>query len=216
MPARPDSDGSPIPTAERAVAGWFDRSLQDSDGRLVAVAAIEFVRSLHFALLEAFADDTQDVLYRIGYEWGLREMTALNRRLRDEFGAESDLWQMDSKFVLESWWAPLLAGGWGSWTLAPTSKARGISAIEVRNSIVATALPGADYPVCHLYAGLFAGGLSFFERAERHAVEISCRAVGDAACIFIIAPAAEVDPVETWRQQGIATTEILERLRSQP
>jgi predicted hydrocarbon binding protein len=212
MPSRTDSDG-PTPTAERAPEEWFARSFRDAAGQPMPVASIEFVRSLHFTLLETFGDDTQDVLYRIGYEWGLREMTALSRRLREGTAPSGNLWQMDVKSVLETWWAPLLAGGWGAWTLTATSKARGISAIEMHNSIVASALPGADFPVCHLYAGLFAGGLSFFERAERHGVEISCRAVGDPACTFVIAPAGEVDPVETWRQQGVAMTEIIGRLR---
>lgn len=213
MPPRPVSDGPPSPTPERAPINSFARSFSDAEGRPVGVAGIEFVRSLHFALLETFGDDTQDVLYRIGFEWGLREMTGLNARLRDEFGRESDLWQMDVKFVLETWWAPLLAGGWGTWTLQSTSKSRGVSVFDVQNSLVAAALPGADFPVCHLYAGLFAGGLSFLERAERHGVEINCRAVGDAACLFVIAPTAEVDGVETSRQQGTATAEIIRQLR---
>ncbi|HUR58493.1 MAG TPA: V4R domain-containing protein [Opitutaceae bacterium] len=212
MSSRTDSDGSK-PTAELPPAEGFARSLQSGGGLPVAVATIEFVRSLHFTLLETFGDDTQDVLYRLGYEWGLREMTALHSRLREKSGKPGELWQMEVKTVLEAWWAPLLAGGWGAWTLTSTSKARGISAVEMRNSIVAAALPGADFPVCHLYAGLFAGGLSFLERAERHGVEITCRAVGDAACTFIIAPAGDVDPVETWRQQGVAAPEIIGRLR---
>lgn len=213
MSARPESDGPLTARAEQSAGDQLARSWQDSTGRPNAVASIEFVRSLHFALLETFGDDTQDVLYRIGYEWGLRDMTALRRRLRDEPGAASTPGPAEAQAAFDQWWQPLLAGGWGSSSLSPTSKTRGIATIDLRNSLVADALPGADYPVCHLYAGLFAGALSLIERAERHGVEISCRAVGDTACIFVIAPAAEIDAIETWRQQGIVAGEIVSRLR---
>jgi uncharacterized protein len=195
------------------VTGFFLRALRDADDRPQPVGPLEFVRSLHFQMLETFGDDTQDMLYRNGYEWGLQEMRALNARLRAEYGAESDLWQMDPKFVLESWWAPLLAGGWGVWSINPTAKARGITVIDLRNSLVADALPGAEFPVCHLYAGLFAGAFSFFERTERHGVEINCRAAGAEMCTFVIGPGSEIDSVETSRQQGASAADLVARFR---
>ena len=193
--------------------GFFLRALRDAEDRPQPAAPLEFVRSLHFRMLETYGDDTQDMLYRSGYEWGLQEMKALNGRLREEYGGDSDLWQMDPKFVLDSWWAPLLAGGWGVWSISAAAKARGVTVIDLRHSLVADALPGAEYPVCHLYAGLFAGGLSFFERAERHGVEISCRAVGAEMCTFVIGPGGDIDSVEASRQQGASVADIVARFR---
>lgn len=196
-----------------APPGQMQGVLRDEDGRRRGFVSAEFVRALHFSVLEVFGDDTQDILYQTGFEWGLQDMTGLSQRLRDEYGAGGDLWQMDPKFVLDTWWSPLAAGGWGAWELAFATQARGVIVIDMRHSLVAASLGPVEHPVCHLYAGLFAGALSFFDREERHGVEIRCQAMGDPVCTFVIGPGADIDAVESWRQQGMPTEEILRRLR---
>ncbi len=202
--AGPGSSGPPGPA---------QGVLRNDDGRRRGFVSAEFVRSLHFSVLETFGDQTQDILYQTGFEWGLQDMSGLSRRLRDEYGTAGDLWQMEPQFVFDTWWSPLAAGGWGAWELAFATQARGVAVIDVRHSLVAASLGAADDPVCHLYAGLFAGALSFFDRAERHAVEIRCQSVGDSVCTFVIGPGADIDAVETWRQQRVAPADILARLR---
>jgi uncharacterized protein len=78
---------------------------------------------------------------------------------------------------------------------------------------VVAALGVSARPVCHWYAGLFAGAWSFIQRAERHAVEFECSAVSAAACQFVVGPGPEIDAVETWRQDGVSAAEILRRVR---
>ncbi len=185
----------------------------DAHGRRTAVLPLESVHALHVALLEQFGDNAPDLLYRTGYEWALQEMPLLNRQLRDASGKGGDLWQMDAKFVLESWWLPLAEAGWGSSTFDGSSRSRGIIFVELQHSVVTPAFTGSDQPVCHLYAGLYAGALSFFERAERHATEIQCAASGAATCLFALGPGADIDAAETWRQQGVLAAEIIRRLR---
>lgn len=188
-------------------------SLRRTDGARVAALSVEFVQAFHFALVEHMGDSAQDILYRSGYEWGLQDMIRLNERLHDEIGGSNfDLWQMDAKFVVESWWTPLAESGWGACQFDFSRLSRGIVCVDLKNSIVAQALESSDQPVCHLYAGLFAGALSFFERAERHAVEIQCRSLGQDSCKFVIGPGAEVDNAESRRQQGASAAEIIRRL----
>ena len=189
-------------------------SLRRVDGQRVAALSVEWVHALHFALLEQFTDNAQDVLYRSGYDWGLQDMVRLNQHLHTKIGGGNfDLWQLDPKFILDSWWAPLAEAGWGRCTFDLVAVSRGIVFVDLQGSVIAAALAGSDQPVCHFYAGLFAGALSFFERAERHAVEVQCSGLGAATCLFVIGPGAEVDAAETWRQQGVAAAEILRRLR---
>lgn len=188
-------------------------ALRRADAGRVAALAVEFVHDLHFALVENLGDSAQDVLYRTGYEWGLQDMLRLNQHLREEIGGSNfDLWQMDAKFVIDSWWAALAESGWGTCQFDFSRLSRGVVCAELKDSIVAQALDGAEQPVCHLYAGLFAGALSFFERAERHAVEIQCQAMAHDSCRFVIGPGAEVDNAESRRQQGASATEIIRRL----
>ena len=188
-------------------------SLLRIDGTRVAALSVDFIHTLHFALVEHCGDAAQDILYRSGYEWGLQDMIRLNRQLHDEIGGGNfDLWQMDAKFVIESWWTPLAEAGWGTCQFDFSRLSRGVVCVELKNSIVAQALEGADHPVCHVYAGLFAGALSFFERTERHAVEIQCQALGQESCKFVIGPGADVDNAESRRQQGASAAEIIRRL----
>lgn len=212
MPPAPQ-DGPSSAAAEVSPAGPAAGVIHDFDGRRIAHIAPEFVRSLHATLHEAFGAEAPALLYRTGFEWGLREVTALHHRLRDEFGESSDLWQMDARFVLESWWKPLAALGWGSCTLAGLTPARGLTQIDVRGSLVVAALERATPPVCHLYAGLFAGAFSFFDRAERHGTEIRCCASGEDRCTFVVGPGPEIDAIETWRKQGATADAIVRQLK---
>ena len=187
--------------------------LRRADGVRLAALSSEFVQALHGALLDQFTDDAQDVLYRSGYEWGLQDLVRLNRELRAQGGNESSVWRLQPGSVLETWWTPLADAGWGRCSFDVASLGRGVAIVELRDSMVVAALGAADLPVCHLYAGLFAAALSFFERTERHAVEVQCSAMGAAACQFVVAPGPEVDAAETWRQQGVAAAGIIQRLR---
>lgn len=212
MSSEPARDRTPPAGAAPSGPDPFPRALRAGSGRVVAAAPIAFVRTLHFDLLETFADETQDVLYRIGYDWGLRDLTAINEGVRTELGGASDVWQLDARFIFPRWWSPLAAQGWGAASFVFKPQARGFALIELENSLVAAALGAADDPVCHLYAGLFAGAVSFFDRTERHGVEIRCRASGSDTCTFVVGAGAEIDSVESWRQQGVTPEQIIQRL----
>ena len=213
MPHRATSDGSRVSTSDYFRHDGKTGSIVLPDGQRALAFPATLIQGLHITLIEKFGEAAQDILYRTGYEWALQDMLTLSRRFAAEFGAESDLAQMDARFVFERWWSTLQAAGWGACTIDPSALARGIAVIELRNSIVAGTLAGADTPVCHLYAGLFGGALSFYERAERHATELACAAMAGPLCTFVVGPGAEVDSAEAWRQQGTPSADILRRLR---
>jgi predicted hydrocarbon binding protein len=189
-------------------------SLRRANGSRLAVVPSDFLLALHVHLIERFAESSQDVLYRSGYEQGLEDMVRLNRELREQYGGpNTDLWQMDAKFILNSWWEPLAQAGWGRCAFDLTALSRGIAFVELESSPIAQALGATEHPICHFFAGLFAGALSIFERAERHATEIECRAAGGSLCRFVVAAGGDVDSAEGWRQQGVSAAEIIRRLR---
>ena len=214
MPFRPNSDGRRQPREEFIHPHLAEGTLRLPDGQRVAVLPAIFLPQLTADLLAPLGDHTRHALYKFGYEWALQDLVRLSRQLADEFGggANLDLWQMDAKFVLDRWWAPLRASGWGAMTLDLASLSRGFAFVELRHSLVAPHSPGATQPTCHLYAGLFAGALSFFERVERHAIEFQCAALGEPSCRFAVGPGPQMDEVESWRQQRVAPDEIRRRL----
>jgi len=205
-----------VSTASRPASIQFDRdsaALRHADGQRVAALSLDTIHALHLALIEQLGENAADVLYRSGYEWALQDMVRFNRQLRQKLGDDADLGQMDARFILDSWWAPFAEAGWGTCTFDPVALARGIMLVELRGSAVAPGFAGSDQPACHLYAGLFAGAFSYFERTERHAAEMHCTACGAATCTFLVGPGAEVDSAETQRQHGAAPAEILRQFR---
>lgn len=186
----------------------------DPHGERLAILSLDLIREWHAAVIGAFGDAAQDVLYRTGYEWALQDMASLNRRLLAQSGADGGLWTMAPHDVLESWWRPMAENGWGGAHFDCSPLARGIAHINLSHSVVADAFGRAEDPVCHLYAGLFAAALSFIQRAERHCVEIECRTQGASMCRFVVGPGAVVDEAETLRQQHVAPGEIARRMGS--
>ena len=65
-----------------------------------------------------------------------------------------------------------------------------------------------------MYAGMFAGAFSVFEREERDAIEIQCYAMGNDCCKFLIGKKERVNAAEFWRKEGAGAQEITERLSS--
>ncbi len=173
--------------------------------------AVDTVHALHLALIEQFGEDAPDVLYRTGYEWALQEMVRRHRLALPPGGAAASPGKLQS--VLESWWREMAEAGWGRATFDVGPGPRGVVLVELQAGAVAPAFAGADQPVCHLYAGLFAGALSFCARAERHAAELQCIACGATTCIFAVGSGPEVDAAESSRQHGVAAAEIMRRLR---
>lgn len=211
MLPRASSDRAPVPGAAAFRHDVGTGAIRTGTEQRVLAISEPLMQQLHFAMIEQLGETAQDALYRTGYEWALQDMLRLSRERRGGAKA-SDFFQQDPRALFTRWWAALENLGWGSATFDFQASARGITVVELRQSIVADAFAGADQPVCHLYAGLFAGALSFFERTERHAVELQCTALGHNVCRFIVGPGTEIDAAEAWRQQGVAAPEICRRL----
>jgi predicted hydrocarbon binding protein len=185
----------------------------------VAAWSEVFLRTLHLSLAPEPTDAARLVLYRAGFEWGLQELLHLSRRIREESGSDHDLWQTDATVVFERWSAPLAVAGWGTWTFDRSAHARGLTVVELRHSAVTAALksePPSAEPVCHLYAGLFAGALSFYDRTEAHAIETSCAALGDDCCRFLVGAGPLIDRAEAARRQGAKHADIVSAVLTPP
>jgi predicted hydrocarbon binding protein len=212
MPPRPTNEARP-PAREaflraEAAAG----ALFQPDAQRTALVPVDFLASLSIAVAKEFGASAHHVLYCAGFDWSLQAMVRLGQGLRQQAGAAAnlDLWQMNAPFVLESWWAPLAATGWGACRFSRLTPQLVLA--EIQDSAPALAAGRAAEPVCHLTAGLLAGALSFHERTERHAVEIACAALGAPACQFIVGASPQIDDVEAWQKQQLSADEIRRRL----
>lgn len=217
MSVRQPSDPQPTDRSATLSHRLEDGVISLPDGRRVAAWPEIFLRTLHVELAAASVDSARHLLYRAGFEWGLQELLFLSQRLREESATPGnlDLWKLDPAVAFDRWSAPLATAGWGTWTIDRTAHATGLTVVELRHSVVVAALassltaPAVAEPMCHLYAGLFAGAVSFYDRREVHAVETACVALGHDACRFLVGPGHVIDRAEAARAVGATHAEIL-------
>jgi predicted hydrocarbon binding protein len=223
----PPVNTAPISAADGGYKGYHNYYVADEffrndpskgmiyirDGQRAAKVSEDFIVGLHHGLEEDVGDAASLIMYKCGREWGLRDMKRFNDRMRHEFGGgKLDIWQMNPQFVFETWWWPLTIQGWGAWTLDVSFHSRGLIFAEIRNSAVAQSMQRVGKPVCHLYAGMFAGVMSFYERTHRESIEVQCYSMGNDCCKFMIGPEKQVNAAEFWRQEGATAEEIRNKL----
>jgi uncharacterized protein len=197
---------------------FFHRDLESQslvlrDGQRGVLASEDFIVGLHAGTHQEVDDAANVIMYRCGYQWGLEDMKRFADRMRHEFGGgKTDIWNMNRKFVMETWWWPLTVEGWGGWTADYSYEAQKMMFITIRNSAVAKSMERVGRPVCHMYAGMFAGAFSVFEREARESIEVQCYSMGDDCCKFLIGKKDRVDAAEFWHREGANANEILERI----
>lgn len=184
------------------------------DGQRAARVGEDFITGLHHGMEEEVGSASNLIMYKCGIEWALRDMKRFNERMRHEFGSgKTDIWQMNPRFVLETWWWPLTVSGWGGWKFDLAFDTKGLAVVEIRNSAVAQSMKRVGKPVCHMYAGLFAGCFSFMQKADKQSIEVQCYAMGNDVCKFLVGDERMVNAAEFWRSEGANAGEILGRLQ---
>lgn len=180
------------------------------DGQRAALVSEAFINALHNGTEQEAGQASGLMMYYAGYQWGVEDMKRFGDRMRQEFGGgKLDMWQMNRKFVFETWWWPLTVQGFGGWKLDLKFKDKGIIIVEIKNSAVAQSVELTNKPVCHLYAGMFAGVMSVYEREEREAIEIQCYAMGHDRCKFLIGENKQVNAADFWLKEGATANEIV-------
>lgn len=183
------------------------------DGQRAAKVTEAFMVGLHLGIEEEVGASSGLLMYRCGIAWGLEDMKRFAARMRQEFGGgKREIWQMNPKFVWECWWWPLTIMGFGAWRLDLEFKKRDFTVIEIRNSAVAQSMQIVGKPVCHMYAGLFAGAFSFFHRTDLQSIEVQCYSMGSDVCKFLVGEEKKVNAAEFWRSEGASAKEILEKI----
>jgi predicted hydrocarbon binding protein len=189
------------------------KSLRLRDGQRGVLASEDFIAGLHTGSHEEVGDASNLIMYKCGMEWGLQDMKRFAERMRHEFGGgKHDIWSMNKKFVMESWWWPLTLEGWGGWTIDYSFAKQDMTFVTIRNSAVAKSMEQVGKPVCHMYAGMFAGVFSFFDKKERDCIEVQCYSMGNDCCKFLVGNKEKVNAAEFWRREGANANEILEKI----
>jgi predicted hydrocarbon binding protein len=170
-----------------------------------------FIRSMIETLVQELGgEETGALLYQCGFSWGAADMRAFSLRVQQEYETQFEKLRMG--MMLESWWWPLRAAGWGVWRYDFRHGQHGLILIDLQNSVMAQAQPGAGRPVCQLYAGLFAAAFSHLAHRELASLELSCAAQGSDRCRFLVTTEKRTQNALGWRDQGVPIEDILNRL----
>lgn len=176
------------------------------------LATEDLIVGLQRGLEDEVGDVSAMVMYRCGFQWGLADMKNFIPMIEREFGRS--LQDMGANFFLESWWWPLQAEGWGAWKIDDSQRKQGMIFIDLYESAVARSLGNVGKPVCHLYAGLFAGVFTYLTQRDLSGIEVQCYAMGEDFCKFLIGSEKRIDAVQFWQREGATAREVIERLGS--
>ncbi|TVR03862.1 MAG: 4-vinyl reductase [Deltaproteobacteria bacterium] len=190
-----------------------DSALQLGYGGVGMMCTEDFIVGLQEGLENEVGEASAVIMYQCGLEWGKVDMQRFEERVQGEFGRSAR--DMNVNFVLETWWWPLTAAGWGSWRVDLSRVKQGYIMVDLYNSAVAQSLEPLGKPVCHLYAGMMAGAFSTFIRRELSCIEIQCYAMGEDHCRFLIGSEKRVDAAEFWLSEGARASDIIRRLGEQ-
>lgn len=172
----------------------------------------DFIVGLQKGLEEEVDDVAQIIMYKCGYEWALEDMKNFEKRFAEEF-EWSSIRKMNFNMVLESWWWPLQANGWGSWDFDFSHKKQGLIFIDLFDSAIAKSIGYVGKVACHFYAGLFAGAFTYLSQKELSGIEIQCYSMGEEYCKFLLGTQKKVDAADFWVQEGATASEILYKVK---
>lgn len=172
----------------------------------------DFILGLIEGLEEEIGSAAGVVTYNIGKEWGKRDADFFKQWLYSEYEYEKPLNQMNLNYVLEAWWWPFTAQGWGNWEVDMSEQKNGFMFVNIFDSAVARTLGDVGKPVCHIYAGLLAGFFSNLVKKDLNSIEIQCYAMGETYCKFLIGKKDRIDAATFWLNEGALAKDIEKRL----
>jgi len=169
-------------------------------GQRVLRVTGNFLQALTATLQREAGESADELLYRCGFQWGAADIRAFVERVQQEYEIEFE--KMAMGVMLESWWWPLRASGWGAWRYDFRDARNGLIFIDLDNSMAAAVgRPGRR--ACHIYAGLFAAAFSHLARRELASIELECTCQGHEHCRFLVTTPKRIRVATTWRDEGI-------------
>ena len=190
---------------------------REAPGRLVnafnqrtMLVTEDFIVGYQVALEEEVGDAAAEIMYRCGFEWGRQDIEGFSVRFAAEFGM--DVGEAKFGMMLETWWWPLQAAGWGAWRYDLSHRKEGLIFIDLFDSAVARSLGNVGKVVCHYYAGMFAAVFGHLARRELSGIEIQCYSMGEEYCKFLIGSSKRINAAQFWVAEGASAQEIVSRL----
>jgi uncharacterized protein len=184
-------------------------SIRDWNGQRNLLVSEDFIIALQRGLEQEAGPASGLLMYTLGQQWGTHDYQDFRQWFEAEFQTQFE--KTNLKFLLETWWWPFTAQGWGKWELEQPAK--GYLIVNLYDSAVAKTLGNVGRPVCHLYAGLFAGFFSTLFGKPLSGTEIQCYGMGESYCRFLIGSQDSINAVEFWLGNGATAQQIANKVK---
>jgi uncharacterized protein len=181
-------------------------------GQRIVRVTEDFMVACLGALEDEVGDAAGEIMYKVGYQWGVEDMKNFAARSQAEF--EVDLAKMNMGFLLETWWWPLTIEGWGTWRYDFRQANQGLLFVDLYESAVAKSIGDVGKVMCYFYAGLFSSVFSLLARRSLDCIEIQCYSMGEDYCKFLISTSKRVNAAAFWRNEGATTNDIMTKVKS--
>lgn len=185
-------------------------SIEDWNEERNILVSEDFIIGLIEGLEEEVGPASSVVMYNIGKEWGKNDAEFFSKWFEKEYGYKVS--QTSLLYVLEAWWWPFTAQGWGNWEVDMSEQKNGFMFVNIFDSAVARTLGDVGKPVCHIYAGLLAGFFSSLVKKSLDCIEIHCYAMGETYCKFLLGKQDRIDAATFWQNEGASARDIEKRL----
>jgi uncharacterized protein len=169
----------------------------------------DFILGLVTGLEEEVGSAAASTIYTIGQEWGQKDAFFFEKWFEQEYG--QSVQESNLMFLLETWWWPFTAQGWGRWEVDMSDRKQGFMFINLFDSAMARTLGDVGKPVCFLYAGLFSGFFTEMVKKQLSCIEIQCYSMGENYCKFLLGAQERIDAAAFWMNEG-ATSKDIEKL----
>jgi uncharacterized protein len=176
------------------------------------LAGEDFIIGLIQGLEDEVGNASAVVMYNIGKAWGAKDAQFFRNWFKQEYEYEQTIGQTNLSYLLEAWWWPFTAQGWGNWEVDFSEQKNGFMFVNIFDSAVARTLGNVGKPVCHLYAGLMAGFFSDLIQKPLGCIEIQCYAMGETYCKFLLGKQDRIDAAAFWQNEGATVRDIEKRL----
>lgn len=172
----------------------------------------DFIIGLIEGLEQEIGSASSVVMYNIGVEWGKKDAEFFRHWFEKEY--EYGINELVLPHILEAWWWPFTSQGWGNWDVDLSDQKNGFMFINIFDSAVARTLGDVGKPVCHIYAGLFAGFFSNLIDKSLDCIEIHCYAMGETYCKFLLGKKETIDAATFWQNEGASAKDIEKQLQN--
>lgn len=185
-----------------------------SGERLIAFDRL-WMKSVYSVIEKNYPEKAKSIWHKAGLEWGQTAYSIIENLSKTVFPNITNIQDLGMEQFETLFTNHIASNGWGNFELKRRDQ---FLFVDLYDSLIVDIMKdnepaGATSPVCHIYAGFFAGIFSMLSKMELGCVEITCQANGYEHCSFLLDNPDTVAQVEQRIQAGMTPLDAFEKVK---